>query len=362
MRRFVLAFAFIAGLSSGVAAQDTTCGAKGPVPKPGEIKLVSWNIAELASAVQVYDRAIRTEDEFGDLGGYRACHDGDIYALQEIASLRALGRVFPPSEYILCISGQSLADERGLAPDYPRNQLWGIEPECVTDATAAVSTLPGERTTPARQYVALAVKRSSGITLTDKKDVVDLGPRDPVTNQSTRWGLDVIITKGGVPLRLLVVHMKSRCNEAPVEEPSSNDNCPALSRQLPHLKKWIFEAAQGDPPAIVVGDFNRRFDRESVDVKPTDMWDIITGASTTATTDDVRLSHVPKNKEFKCWPTEPASQRFSIDFFVLTPKAQAIADPVSYWKWRYGKDIEENTPRSRWPSDHCPIQLNLKLP
>jgi hypothetical protein len=362
MKRLVVALVGVVALSTGAAAQDINCGAKGPVPKSGEIKLVSWNIAELASAVKVYDRSIRTEDEFDSLREYRACHDGDVYALQEIASLRALGRIFPPSEYILCISGQPRADEKGLAPDYPRDQLGGIEPECVSDPTAAVSTLPGELTTPARQYVALAIKRSSGISLATKKDVVDLGLRDPVTNQSVRWGLDVTLTKGAAPLRLLVVHLKSRCNEAPIEEPSSNENCPALYRQMPHLKKWIYEAAQAGPPAIVVGDFNRRFDRESVDVKATDMWDVMTGASTAAMTDDVNLTYVPKNKEFKCWPIEPASQRFSIDFFVLTPKAQAIADPSTYWKWRYGRDIEENTPRDRWPSDHCPIQLNVKLP
>ncbi len=362
MKAVVFAFLVTLVCPIGAAAQDIACGAQGPGPKPGEIKIVSWNIAELASAVKVYDRAIRSEDEFNDLKGYRSCHDGDVYALQEIASLRALGRIFPPSEYVLCISGQPRADAKGLAPEYPRDQLVGIQPECVYDPATPVSALPGELTTPARQYVALAVKRSSGMDLANKSDFVDLGVRDPVSNQPVRWGLDVTLAKGGSSLRLLVVHLKSRCNEAPIEEPSSNDNCPALYRQLPHLKKWIHDVSQSGLPAIVVGDFNRRFDRESADVKPTEMWDVITGAATAGTTDDVNLAHVPKGKEFKCWPLEPAAQRFAIDFFVLTPKAQAIADAGSYWKWRYGKDIEENTPRDRWPSDHCAIQMNIRLP
>jgi endonuclease/exonuclease/phosphatase family metal-dependent hydrolase len=362
MKRVLAAAVFTALGLSGAAAQDTNCGARGPAPRPGEIKLVSWNIQELATAVKVYDRAIRTEDEFKDLRMYRDCAGGDVYAMQEIGSLRALGRVFPPSDYILCISGQTVADQRGLAPDYPRGQLAGITPQCVADASTAVSALPGELTNPARQYVALAVKRSAGIALGETKDIVDIGQKDPVTGHQTRWGLDVTLTKGGSALRLLVVHMKSSCTEEPIDEPSSNDNCPAVFRQLPHLKSWIWNANQTGAPVIVLGDFNRRFDRESPDVKATDFWDVITGASTPSPADDVKLAHIPENKEFKCWPVQPAPQRFPIDFFVLNDKAVALADAASYWKWRYGKDIEEHTPQNQWPSDHCPIQLNVRMP
>jgi hypothetical protein len=362
MKRLLAAVAFMGWFVSYAVAQDGDCGAHGPTPNPGEIKLVSWNIQELATLVKVYDRPIRSEDDFKDLQLYRKCHDGDVYGLQEIASLRALGRVFPPAEYILCISGQTIADKRGLSPDYPRDQLTGIAPECVMDHTTAVSALPGELTTPARQYVALAVKRSAGITIGELKDIVDLGQKDPVTGHQTRWGLDVTVTKAGAPLRLLVVHMRSGSTEDPIEEPSQNDNCPALSRQLPHLKSWIWNAHQTGMPVIVLGDFNRRLDREGVEVKSTDLWDVITGASTPAPADDTVIARVPKNKEFKCWPTQPAPQRFAIDFFALNDKAQTLADATSFWKLRYGKDIEENTPQSRWPSDHCAIQLNVKLP
>jgi hypothetical protein len=348
--------------ASAAPAQDSDCGARGPEPKAGEIKLMSWNIRELATANKIYDRYLRSEDEFNELRAYRRCHDGDVYGLQEIGSLQALGRIFPPTEYILCITGQGVADERGLSPDYPRDRLTGITPECVTDAATPVSTLPTERTNPGRQYVALAVKRSADIAISDVKDIVDLGPKDPTNGHQTRWALDVTLSKGGSAIRLLVVHMKSGCTEGPIQEPSSNPNCHALSRQLPHLKNWIWNAHRRNTPVIVLGDFNRRLDRESAEVTPTDLWDIISGASTPTNTDDSRLIYIPANKEFKCWPTQPAAERFSMDFFVLNEKAKAIADTASYWKWRYGKDIEEQTPESRWPSDHCPIQLNVKLP
>src|SRR5262245_15964167 len=55
---FVIAAAMVAAFSASALARDSLRGARGPTPKPGEIKLVSWNIAELASAIQVYDRPI----------------------------------------------------------------------------------------------------------------------------------------------------------------------------------------------------------------------------------------------------------------------------------------------------------------
>jgi hypothetical protein len=362
MRRPTIALLLTAASACGAAAQDGTCGAKGPAPKSGEIKLVSWNIAELASEVQVFTRPLRTRQQFDDLVAYRDCNAGDVYALQEIASLRALGRVFPPADYILCISGQVLADKKGLAPKYPRNQLGGIEPHCITDGSTAITDLPAEATTPARQYVALALRRASGISLQAAKDVVDLGPEDPNEQRQTRWGLDVTIGKGGKTLRMLVVHMKSRCPEGAIEQASGNPHCQALALQLAPLKSWIAAAQTGGGPVVVLGDFNRRFDREPAAASPTDMWDVITGASTASSADDVKLAHVPKNKEFECWPDGPDIMRFPIDFFVLNAEAQAIADADSYWKWRYAKDIAANTPDDLRPSDHCPIQLNVKLP
>jgi hypothetical protein len=73
---------------------------------------------------------------------------------------------------------------------------------------------------------------------------------------------------------------------------------------------------------IVAGDFNRRFDRESADVNATDMWDVITGASTSASGDDVNLTHVPKNKKFKC----RSSLRPSASLLIAGRKADTESD------------------------------------
>src|SRR5690606_23599696 len=130
-------------------------------------------------------------------------------------------------------------------------------------------------------------------------------------------------------LRILGVHLKSGCSEGPITNPSSDEDCPALALQLPYLKAWIVEAAAKPESFAVIGDFNRRLDRESADILDTDMWDLISGAATAGHDDDVLLDHIPKAREFKCWPDDPAVLRFSIDFFVLDARALALADPAS---------------------------------
>jgi hypothetical protein len=210
--------------------------------------------------------------------------------------------------------------------------------------------------------VALAIKRSSGIKLEKIADVVDLGPEDPIERRQTRWGLDATIERNGNRLRLLIVHMKSRCVTEPIQEPSPSDHCPALARQLPHLKAWVAQAKAAGGAFIVLGDFNRNLDHESPAVLSTDMWDVITGATTPTDDDDVKLVHVPTDKEFKCWPAQPDFESRPIDFFVLNEGAAALVDASSYWKWRYAQHIADDVFWRDGPSDHCPIQLNLRFP
>lgn len=71
-----------------------------------------WNIQEPASSIKVYDRPIRSGDDFKELRVYRG------------------------------ISGQAMADQRGLSPSYAENQLSGISPQCVMEAATVVTALP----------------------------------------------------------------------------------------------------------------------------------------------------------------------------------------------------------------------------
>lgn len=355
-----LSFAVLA-MASGSFAQTASfnCGSAGPSAIGGSAKFLSWNIQELAADKQVYDRPVRTAEEFATLREYRNCLQGDVYALQEVASPKAVALVFPTEDYDICFSGQKNADELGLAPAYDLVAIEGIKPDCFSKG----DMLPGEATERAFQYVALAVRRGSGIEIVETRDVPAIGQINPEDGRQTRWGLEAVVERNGQRTRVLVVHLKSGCAAGPITDDLGQDeDCPGLAKQLPHLKAWIDEAAAKPEPFMIIGDFNRRLDLEDPAVLATDMMDVLDGAVTVETTDDLTLSHTPTGKEFKCWPDDFASQRFAIDFFVSDPKASALIVNGSDWKWRYQHDIDLGTPKPQRPSDHCPIQVLVSLP
>jgi hypothetical protein len=93
--RLLFSALFVGLFGSQACEQDIACGARGPDPRPGEIKLISWNIAELASAVKVYNRPVRSEDNFSDLRMYRACNGGCLRVARDRKLASKLARVFP---------------------------------------------------------------------------------------------------------------------------------------------------------------------------------------------------------------------------------------------------------------------------
>jgi endonuclease/exonuclease/phosphatase family metal-dependent hydrolase len=362
MRGIVFASFFLTALAAPSASLAQTvpfnCGSPGPVATEDRAKFVSWNIQELAADKQIYDRPLRTAEEFATLREYRNCLQGDVFALQEVASPKAVAQVFPTDDYDICFSGQKNADELGLAPAYDPAAIEGIRPDCFSKG----DVLPGEVTDRAFQYVALTVRRGSGIAIVEMRDVPAISQINPEDGRQTRWGLEAVVERNGLRLRLLIVHLKSGCAAGPITDDLGQDeDCPGLAKQLPHLKAWIDKAAAETEPFMIIGDFNRRLDLEDPVVLPTDMMDVLNGATTTSTSDDLALSHTPTAKEFKCWPDDFPSQRFSIDFFVADAKAGALLLKDSDWKWCYQHDIDLGTPKPQRPSDHCPIQVLVAI-
>ncbi len=105
------------------------------------------------------------------------------------------------------------------------------------------------------QNVGFAIRR--GVRHRCNRDHEALGlPEDTV-----RWGADVTI-EPGTPreMRLLAVHLKASCNRDPLT--AGSDDCRLLQRQVPVLEDWIDRRARANEAFGVIGDFNRRFDRE----------------------------------------------------------------------------------------------------
>ncbi len=187
-----------------------------------DLRIAAWNVEHLAEADGTGCRP-RTRDEYDALRDYVAALDADVIAFQEVESVRAAERVFDPAVYEIVIEARTGSNRpsecRGRQGLFLRSQKVGF-----------------------------AVRRDLDLVRHD--DLTGLQLDDP----DLRSGVDIRVTpRGGRPLRLLAVHLKSGCASG-----SENDACPVLFRQVPVVEAWI-DARAGEPvDAVVLGDFNRR--------------------------------------------------------------------------------------------------------
>jgi hypothetical protein len=146
------------------------------------------------------------------LRGFAATLDADVVALQEIDGPDAAARIFPGHGF------------------------------CFTRRRHV-------------QNVGFAVRQ--GIPFRCNRDLRALG----LAGDDVRWGADVTLFPGAAhETRLLGVHLKSACNRDPLT--SERWDCKILQRQVPVLEEWIDARARAGEAFGVIGDFNRRFDRE----------------------------------------------------------------------------------------------------
>lgn len=184
------------------------------------LEVATWNIGWLTSRAAEINKGIadenrriyqRMEADFALLRAYVEELDADVIALQEIDSIEAAQKVFPPQEYSII-----LTDE----PDYQR---------------------PG-----------FAIRKGLRHTRNPDLEELDLLPD---RERSLRRGADITVHLPGGDLRLLAVHLKSGC----FSPASSNKACGQIEAQIPIVARWI-DARQKEGLAFaVMGDFNRRF-------------------------------------------------------------------------------------------------------
>lgn len=354
--------------------------------------LASWNIQTLTIPgekvfnTQTADE-LRTAADMGELRAFRDALGADVVVLEEISSPKALAQVFPVGEWDFCLSGQYLADEKGLDPEYPADQLGAFRPLCYSAGATDLPDPPlGELR---RQYLAIAVRRASGVSIKSVADLSELSvPFEDKDDDATvvvrnvRWGLDAVVEKNGKKLRLLGVHLKTGCfvgalirnrwDDPPFQwthDGTVDHPCMTLARQMRPLRSWVAMAAQDEAPFAIVGDFNRRIDVEIADTNEPDLFPVLSGEVTDATTDDVSLSHVPEGASsiHACWPEDDGSPfANAIDYMIFGPGARPSDWEVTYKKLRYvdvaaigGSSLTQADNDWRL-SDHCPIRITFQ--
>lgn len=293
-----LPFALAAGLSLLLS------GCLGATPAPsveqGPLRLAAWNMEHLAEANGTGCRP-RTDADYGALRAYAEALDADVVAVQEVESKAAVERVFDPSRYVVVVEDRVSTGRGGACR--------GEDGLTIRD-----------------QRTGFAIRR--GLAFDRQPDVAAL----QLNNADLRSGVDILVRpRGGAPVRLLSVHLKSGCSSG-----NRNEACPVLMQQVPVMEGWIDRRAAEGVRFAVMGDFNRRL--------------ALAGDSVWADWDDAQpadadLSLAAGTTAARCNP------RYSdfIDHIILDRRA--AADQVGFEEQVYGGEAL---------SDHCAIAVTLK--
>lgn len=289
------AVALLAGACTGTPDRAT-----GPTSGP-TLKLASWNMEHLAERNDSGCRP-RTDADYAAMRAYVHDLSADVIAFQEVESQAAAERVFDPAIYTVVMEERVGTNRRGACRGRE-----GLTINAQRTGFAVRNDLPFER-----QPDFTAVQ---------------------IGNPDLRSGVDLIIQpRGGEPIRVLSVHLKSGCSSG-----DRNEACAVLLQQVPVMEQWIDDRAEEGVRFAVLGDFNRRL------AMPTDaVW---------ADWDDAS----PPNADLALASGEQSAQcnpryRDFIDFIVLDRRA--AGDFVGF---------EEKTFGDEPLSDHCAVSASLRL-
>ena len=283
-------------------------------PAPAEwIRIATWNLNRLhwrTGGALWRGASARSREDYRTLARYARVIDADIIAFQEVNGPRAAARVFPPRDYDLHFSGRHDARYDDIYNGFAVRK--GVFDEVVK-----------------RDHAALGLGSGSRYQL--------------------RWGVDLTVSRDGRTLRLLNVHLKSKCFSKSLKNPRSRP-CRTLARQVDPLEAWIDARWREGVPFVVLGDFNRELDRHG---EGDHLWAAIADDDPPG----LELHRLSAGRDPACWRGTSRHFRYPIDFFVFGARAWKRVDAGSFRQvvWT---DADAD-PRRGLPSDHCPIAVDL---
>ena len=311
-----------------IAALTLATQATAQTATPGRLVLGSWNLEWMMTPATFDALAARCLKPGLRAGGSDRAIPCDIvprarWGERDLARLRAFAAALPVDVFAL----QETDGAAAAALVFPGHAF------CFTKRKHV-------------QNVGFAIRR--GIPHRCNRDYRALG----LTGNDVRWGADVTLFPGTRrEVRLLSVHLKSACHRDPLTGP--RPDCRVLQEQVPVLEAWIDARAREGTAFAVLGDFNRRFDRERDAARDARnrivaMWpEIDDGEPAEADLHNAGADRGPIN----C--NNGAGARMPIDYLILSRSLSRRMVPDSFRAWHYpaGK---------RWP-DHCAISVTLQL-
>ena len=202
----------------------------GLAPPPAqavELRIATWNLEHLDDTEG--DGCVgRTQTDYDAMARQAAALGADIVAFQEVENEAAARRVFPPSAWEVAMSSR---------PPMARSRPCWDRPHAHVGHLAT----------------GFAIRR--GLAWRRNADLSALGEGRPFQ----RWGTDITVTADGRDLRLLSVHLRSRCWGAAQDDDGRRDDaCALLRRQIARVKAWADARRSEGTPFVILGDFNRR--------------------------------------------------------------------------------------------------------
>jgi endonuclease/exonuclease/phosphatase family metal-dependent hydrolase len=289
------ALALFAGACTGTPSPGT-----GPTAGP-TIKLAAWNMEHLGERNGSGCRP-RSDAEYSAMRAYVADLGADVIAFQEVESKAAAERVFDPAVYTVEIEDRVGTDRGG---------------ECRGNEGLTINA----------QRTGFAVRK--GIPFERHPDFTAV----QVGNPDLRSGVDLIVRpRGGDPIRVLSVHLKSGCSSG-----DRSEACPVLFQQVPVMEQWIDDRAAEGMRFAILGDFNRRLGMPA-DAVWAD-WDDASPAN-------ADLALASGDQSARCNPR----YRDFIDFIVLDRRATGGL-----------RGFEEKTFEGESLADHCAVAVRLSL-
>jgi endonuclease/exonuclease/phosphatase family metal-dependent hydrolase len=244
----------------------------------------------------------RTDPDYAAMRAYVDGLGADVIAFQEVESKAAAERVFDPALYTVVIEDRVGTNRGGFCRG-------------------------NEGLTINAQRTGFAVRK--GIPFDRQPDFTAV----QVGNPDLRSGVDLIVRpRGGGPIRVLSVHLKSGCSSG-----ASNEACPVLFQQVPMMEQWIDERAAEGVRFAILGDFNRRLGMPA-DAVWAD-WD-------DSSPPNADLALASGDQSARCNPR----YRDFIDFIVLDRRADSDL-----------RGFEEATFEGQGLSDHCAVSARLSL-